>query len=52
MDEFDDLDEYNGNAEHDMWADFTYQENTAELPYIFSAGNEPRDYMDDAADNF
>lgn len=27
MDEFDDLNEYSGNAEHDMWVDFTYQEN-------------------------
>ena len=28
----DDLDEYNGNTEHDMWVDFTYHENTDELP--------------------
>lgn len=35
MDELDDLDAYNGNPEHDMWVDFTYQENTSELPDLF-----------------
>lgn len=27
----DDLDQYNGDTEHDMWVDFTYHENTGEL---------------------
>ena len=34
MEELDDLDAYNGNTEHDMWMDFTYQENTYELSGI------------------
>ena len=35
MDELDDLEVYNGDTEHDMWGDFTYQENTDELPDLF-----------------
>ena len=35
MDELDDLDTYNGDTEHDMWVDFTYQVNTDELPDLF-----------------
>lgn len=35
MDVLNDLGAYNGNTEHDMWVDFTYQENTDELPDIF-----------------
>lgn len=31
MEEFDDLDTYNGDTEHDMWVDFTYHENTGDL---------------------
>ena len=31
MDEFDDLATYNGDAEHDMWVDFTTHEYTGEL---------------------
>lgn len=27
----DDLDQYNGDTEHDMWVDLTYHENTGEL---------------------
>ncbi len=30
MDEFEDLDAYNGDTEYDMWVDFTYHENTGE----------------------
>lgn len=29
--DYDDLNAYNGDAEHDMWVDFSYQENTNEL---------------------
>lgn len=37
MDETDDLDAYNDYSEHDMWIDFTYQENTDELPAPFDS---------------
>ena len=30
----DDLSEYNGNAEHDMWVDYDYSQNTGEYPYL------------------
>lgn len=35
MTDYDDLDTYNGDAEHDMWVDFGYHENTGELSDIF-----------------
>lgn len=35
MNEFEDLDEYNGETELDMWVDFDYNENTGELSDIF-----------------
>lgn len=35
IDELDDLDAYDGNTVHDMWVDYTYQENTNEQPDIF-----------------
>lgn len=35
MDEYDDLDAYNVDTEHDMWVDFDYNENTGELSDIF-----------------
>lgn len=35
MDEFDDLESYNGNTEHDMWVDYTYYKNTGELDELF-----------------
>lgn len=31
MDEYDDLDTYNGDPVHDGWVDFDYNENTGEL---------------------
>lgn len=34
MDEYDDLDTYNGDTVHDMWVDDSYTENTGEAPYI------------------
>ena len=34
MDEYDDLDTYNGDPVHDGWVDFDYHENTGELPYV------------------
>ncbi len=35
MDDYEDLDAYNGDTEHDMWVDFDYNENTGELSGIF-----------------
>ena len=35
MADYDDLDAYNGDTEHDMWVDFDYHENTGELSDIF-----------------
>ena len=31
MDEYEDLFTYNGVAEHDLWVDYDYQQNTGEL---------------------
>lgn len=52
MDELDNLDIYNGDSEHDMWVDFTYQENTNELSDIFSASRVLRDYDEVIVDDF
>lgn len=35
MDEYHDLDAYNGDPVHDGWVDFDYNENTGELSGIF-----------------
>ena len=35
MDEYDDLNTYNGDQVHDSWVDFDYHENTGELSDIF-----------------
>ncbi len=35
MNDYDDLDTYNGETEHDMWVDYTCQENTTELTDLF-----------------
>ncbi|MDE5967720.1 MAG: hypothetical protein K2G64_01325 [Muribaculaceae bacterium] len=35
MSDFDDLETYNGDSEHDMWVDFDYNENTGELSDLF-----------------
>lgn len=35
MEEFEDLDTYNGDPEHDGWVDFDYNENTGELSDLF-----------------
>lgn len=34
MDDYENLDTYNGDAVHDMWVDADYNENTGELPYV------------------
>lgn len=46
MDELDELDAYNGNTEHYMWVNFTYQENSTELLNIFD-----EDVVDDFINN-
>ena len=35
MDEYDNLDTYNGNPVHDGWVNFDYNENTGELSDLF-----------------
>lgn len=35
MDDYDDLDTYNGDPVHDGWVDFDYNENTGELLDLF-----------------
>ncbi|MDE5811867.1 MAG: hypothetical protein K2H61_06150 [Muribaculaceae bacterium] len=35
MSDFDALETYNGDSEHDMWVDFDYNENTGELSDLF-----------------
>ena len=37
MNDYDDLDAYNGDSEHNMWVDFDYNENTGELSVIDSS---------------
>lgn len=34
MDEYDDLDNYNGETTHDMWVDYDHYQNTGE-PDVF-----------------
>lgn len=46
MDELNELETYNGDTEHDMWVNYTYQENTDELPDLFGDTN-----MDDYINN-
>ena len=46
MDELEELDAYKGDTEHDMWVDFTYQENTEELADLFD-----EDFIDEYIDN-
>ncbi len=35
MNEYDDLDTYDGDPVHDGWVDFDYHENTGELSGLF-----------------
>lgn len=46
MDDFDDLDTYNGDPVHDGWVDFDYNENTGSIPDLF---DDPS--LDDIVDN-
>ena len=34
MEDFEDLNRYNGDTEHDIWEDFDYNENTGDLADI------------------
>lgn len=47
MDEYDDM--YSGDAEHDMWVDFTYHQNTDELDELFDDEDDSfdRDWNDE-----
>lgn len=45
MDEYEDLDAYNGDTVHDMWVDFDYYENTG-TPDVFD-----EDSLDEYIDN-
>lgn len=45
MDEYDDLETYNGDTEYDMWVDFDNYENTGNLD-VFDEDN-----LDDYVDN-
>lgn len=49
MNEFDDLDQYNGDTVHDMNVDSDYEINTGELPEIFDEADidEFIDNLDD-----
>lgn len=35
MEDYDALDTYNGDSEHNMWVDFNYNANTGELSDLF-----------------
>lgn len=47
--DYDDLDTYNGEADHDMWVDFTYHENTGELSEEFD-DEDLDEYIDNLDD--
>ena len=47
MDEYDDLNTYNGDPVHDGWVDFDYHENTGELTELFDESE-----LDQYIDNF
>lgn len=49
MDEYEDLDAYNGDTEHDMWVDFDYNENTGELSGLFEE-NDLDQFIDNLDD--
>jgi hypothetical protein len=45
--DYDDLDKYNGESEHDMWVDYDYNANTSELDYIDDDTEEYDDSFDE-----
>jgi hypothetical protein len=44
MSDYDDLYEYNGDPEHDMWVDYDYNTNTDELDYVDDADDDTNEY--------
>lgn len=46
MNDYDDLDEYTGDAEHDMWVDYDYNANTGELANYFNDDEDDDDEYD------
>lgn len=40
MDQLDDLATYNGDTDHDMWVDYTYDQNTGELDDLYRQEEE------------
>ena len=49
MDEYEDLDMYDGDPVHDGWVDFDYNENTGELSGIFDE-SDLNDFIDNLND--
>lgn len=49
MDEYEDLDSYNGNPVHDMEVDYDFHINTGELPDCFEDDNL-EDYINNLND--
>jgi hypothetical protein len=45
MSEYEDLNEYNGETEHDMWVDYDYNANTGELDEEYDDDDD--EYDDD-----
>jgi hypothetical protein len=52
MNDYDDLDEYNGEPEHDMWVDYDYNANTGELDFIDDDTEEYDDFIDDDSEDY
>lgn len=46
MDDYDDLDLYNGDVEHDMWVDYDYYQNTGETD-LFDDDEQLDDWEDE-----
>lgn len=49
MSEYDDMNTYDGNAEHDMWVDFDFYMNTGEMAEYFD--DDCEDYDEDEYDD-
>lgn len=49
MNDYDDLDTYNGDPVHDGWVDFDYIENTGELSSLFE-DSDLDEYIDNLND--
>lgn len=47
MSDYDDLDAYNGDTEHDMYVDYDYNENTDELDDLSDEDEEDDDWSED-----